>query len=76
MVGNDKQGERTTPESSQYMVTKCASNSISQTPARLTAGHLRPWLMLPWLALPFALPCLCCLVATGYMVKKLMGWIS
>ena len=28
----------------------------SQTPARLTLGHLYPWLLLPWLALP----CLAC----------------
>ena len=33
----------------------------SQTPARLTLGHLYPWLLLPWLALPWlALPCLAC----------------
>ena len=57
-------------------VTKPAGNSFSQTRARLTVGHLCPWLVLPCLALPFlALPCLCCLVATGYMVKKLRGWV-
>ena len=54
MVGNDKQGCRTTPGSSHYTITKLAGNSFSQTPARLTVGHL--WLVLPWLALP-VLPC-------------------
>ena len=39
---------------------------FSQTPARLTVRHLSPWLVLPSLALLcLALPCLCCLVATG-----------
>ena len=42
------------------------------TPARLNVGLLYHRLVLPSLALP----CLCCLVATGYMVKKLRGWIS
>jgi hypothetical protein len=51
LVGSDKQGDRTNQDSSRYTVTKAAGNSFSQTPARLTVGHLCPWLVLPWLAL-------------------------
>ena len=71
MVGNDKRGGRTTPELKHYTATNLTHNTFSQTPARLTVGHLRPWLMLPWVALGcLALPYLCCLVTTGPWLRN------
>ena len=59
-----------------YAITKLAGNSFSQTPARLTVGHLCLWLVLPWLALP-VLPC-CHRVkdSTQYITKKSRPSIS
>ena len=54
MVGNNKQ--KAGPGSSHYTATKSEGNSFSQTPARLIANHLFPWLVLPSIALPL-LPC-------------------